>query len=192
MSNKQKKAPNFLVIANKLVGSTARMAANEAQKFFKDSFVKGGVTDSSFQRWAERNSPMGGKKVLYGQGNLMNSIRPAERSKSRVVIKSDTAYSDLHNNGGTITVTEKMKKFWWARYYELSGKVKKTKSGRVSGAKANLKVSAKAEFCKRMALMKVGTKIKMPKRQYMGQSATLMRQFDTWLKNEIEVKFNNE
>ena len=190
MAKNQNKAPEFSVIARKVKSKAARIAANEAQKFFKGSFAKGGFTDRSFNRWQQSGSPMGAKKTLYGLGNLMHSVRPSETSENRVVIRSDTPYSDIHNSGGTITVTEKMKSFWWAKYYELSGKVKKTKSGRASGAKANLKVSKKAEFCRAMALMKVGTKIKIPQRRFMGESATLMKQLDDWFKNEIAVETN--
>ena len=37
-----------------------------------------------------------------------------------------------------------------------------------------------------MALMKVGSKIRIPKRRFIGESATLMAQLDAWLRGEIE------
>ena len=45
---------------------TARMAAIESVKFFKESFRNGGFTDNALVKWADRKSPLGGKRILYG------------------------------------------------------------------------------------------------------------------------------
>lgn len=71
-----------------------------------------------------------------------------------------------------------MKKFWWAQYYKLAGTKRKN-------------ANTKAEFCRRMALMPVGKKIKIPRRQFIGESAVLMKQFDEWLKNTVEMTLKN-
>ena len=166
-----------------------RFVAIESKNFFKDGFKKGGWTDKSFQEWKPRKSPLGGQKVLIGKDNtknLMQSIRTVEKNQNRVRTGSDLEYAETHNEGAEITVTANMKKFWWAKYDELSGKVKKTNTGKMSRAKANLRANAKAEYCKNMALMKVGSKIKIPKRQFIGESQTLMKQFDEWFAAEVE------
>jgi hypothetical protein len=88
-------------------------------------------------------------------------------------------YAEIQNNGGIITVTAQMKKLWWAQYAKFAGEPRKTtKSGRQANTAANRKLNAKAEFCKRMALMKVGSKIKIPQRQFLGESQTLMKQLE--------------
>jgi phage gpG-like protein len=179
------KAVNFNYARENLLRDTARMAAGEAVKFFKESFVKGGFTDTSFQKWADRKSPLAGKKPLYGTGSLMQSVQKKEESSKRVVIISDTPYSAIHNDGGTVVVTDRMKRYWWAQYYKLSGRVKKTKMGQASNTAGHRKLSAKAEYCKRMALMKVGSKIKIPKRQFMGESYALMKMLDGGLQTKI-------
>jgi hypothetical protein len=164
------------------------MVAAEAQKFFKACFVKGGWTDESFQPWQPRKSPLGGKKILIGKDNTMNlmqSIRTLEENEQRVRTGTDLNYGETHNEGAEITVTARMKKFWWAKYYEFAGKVKKTKSGTMSRSKANLRTNAKAEYCKRMALMKTGTKIKIPQRRFIGESKTLLKQFEEWFAGEV-------
>lgn len=79
-----------------------------------------------------------------------------------------------------------MKKFWWAKYYEFAGRIKKTKGGKTSQSKANLLTNAKAEYCKRMALMEVGSKVKIPKRQFIGESKTLIKQFVEWWAIQID------
>jgi len=167
------------------------MVAIESAKFFKDSFVNAGFTDESLHPWAQHSGPLGGKKILIGGGggntmNLMQSIKPLEENEKRVRTGTELPYSEIHNEGGTITVTKKMKKFWWAKYYEFAGKVTKTKGGKVSNSARNRTLNVKAEFCRNMALMKLGAKITMPKRQYLGESKTLFKQFEAWWKEQIE------
>lgn len=165
------------------------MVAVEAKKFFRESFVIGGFTDRSFSAWKQRISPLGGKKILIGKDNTMNlrnSIRTLELTPKIVRTGTELPYGEIHNSGGTITVTENMKKFWWAQYYEFSGHIKKLKNGQSSRSKSNLLVNAKAEYCRNMALMKVGKKIKIPQRQFIGESHTLMGQLDEWLISEID------
>ena len=183
------KVPDFSAMAKDLTANAQRYAGSESVKFFKESFVKEGFTDTSFTAWKKTSNPMAGKRTMYRTGTLMQSVRKVEQNKQRIVVESDTEYSELHNNGGTITVTAQMKRFFWAKYYELSGKRKQTSSGKASRSKYNVKTSAKAEFCKRMALMKVGTKIKIPQRQFMGNSQTMMTQFDTWYKGQVDISF---
>ncbi len=179
------KSINFGYAKENLLRDTARMAAVESLKFFKDSFRNGGFTDTSFVKWADRKSPLGGKRVMYGTGVLMQSIQKTEENTQRVVVTSDTPYSSIHNDGGTITVTAQMKKYWWAQYYKLSGKVTTTKRGKKSNTARNKKLNAQAEYCKRMALMKVGSKIQIPQRQFMGESQTLMNELDRQLQTKI-------
>lgn len=185
------KPPNFSLVAKELIGKRPRMVAVEAMKFFKECFVKGGWTDESFQEWKKRTSPLGGKKILIGGAgantmNLMQSIRTLEESEKQVRTGTELIYGATHNEGAEITVTLKMKKYWWAKYYEFAGKLTKTKNGKVSNSARNKTTNAKAEYCKRMALMKVGTKIKIPKRQFIGESKTLLNQFEKWWADEID------
>lgn len=189
MSQKPNKYVDFTLIARKTVPNVPRQVAIEAKIFFKDCFREGGFTDRSFQPWRERVSPLGGKKILIGKGNtenLMQSIRTLEQSRAQVRTGTDLPYAEIHNEGGTITVTPAMKKFWWAKYYEFAGKRKTLKNGAQSASKANKAVNAKAQYCRNMALMKVGAKIKIPRRQFIGESQTLMRQLDKWLVEQIE------
>jgi phage gpG-like protein len=168
-----------------LLRDIARMAAAESVKFFKDSFLIEGFVDTSLVKWGGRNSPLAGKRILYRSGTLMHSIRATEQTAKRVVVSSDTPYSAIHNEGGFIVVTAQMKKWWWAQYSRLSGRVTRTKKGKAAHTKANRKLTAKAEFCKRMALMKVGSKIKIPRRQFMGESQILMHELDGKLQAKI-------
>lgn len=184
--------PDFSKIAHEITSNSPRVAATEAVKFFRESFVREGFLDRSLSPWGRRQSPLGGKRLLFSTGNLMRSIRPRSIDASSAIVESDTPYSALHNDGGTITVTPQMKKYWWAQYYKFSGKVKKTSRGRVSQSRTNKAAGKKAAFCKAMALMKAGTKIKIPKRQFMGHSEILMSNLDKWVATQIAQFLNND
>ncbi len=183
------KIPDFLQIATDLKKNAARIAGTESVKFFKKSFVNGGFTDTSFHPWQKTSNPLAGKKTMYQTGTTMQSIRKVSETDSKIIVQSDTPSSQIHNEGGTITVTAQMKRFWWAKYYEFAGKTKKTKSGGQSRSKSNIKTNAKADFCRQLALMKVGSKVKIPKRQFMGNSATMMKLFDDFWRGQLEVTF---
>jgi phage gpG-like protein len=175
------KAPNFTSIALKIKKQRPRIVAIEAAKFSKNCFVKGGFTNEAFQQWPEGKSPLRGKKTLIGYRNTMNlmqSIRTLEENENRVRTGTDLEYSEIHNNGGTVTVTKKMKAYWWAKYYEFAGANRKT-------ASAQARVNAKAEFCRNMALMKVGAKIRIPQRKYIGESRTLFKTLDDWFESVV-------
>lgn len=180
--------PDFNGIAADILSRTPQMAATEAVKFFKDCFVKQGFTDRTFQRWAERLSPLGGKRLLYGTGALMQSVRERGVSAKGVRVGTDAVYAALQNDGGTFAVTEAMKKYWWARYYEFAGKVRRTGKGRVSQAKGNRAVGKKAAFCKAMALRKVGSQVKVPARPFIGHSDVLMNNLESWVMKQIELR----
>lgn len=164
-------------MAKELKKNASRYAASESVKFFKESFVKGGFTDASFQKWQQTSNPLAGKRTMYNKGRLMHSIKKQSASMSRIVVVANCDYANIHNEGGYITVSAQMKKYFWAKYYELN------------------KEGKKAEFCKAMALKPVGSKIKIPQHKFMGDSQTLMQNFNDWfgdtIKHQIEPKFNN-
>ncbi|MBS2099178.1 hypothetical protein [Carboxylicivirga linearis] len=174
---RKNKVPEFMQMAKELKKNASRYAASESVKFFKESFVKEGFTDSSFKAWQKTSNPLAGKRTLYKRGNLMRSIKKQSATMSKVVVIADSEYADIHNKGGFIVVTAQMKKFFWAKYYEFD------------------KTGTKAEYCKAMALKPVGSKIKIPQHQFMGNSQTLMNNFDQWfgevIKNQIEPHFND-
>ncbi|MCQ2202413.1 MAG: phage virion morphogenesis protein [Bacteroidales bacterium] len=83
---------------------------------------------------------------LVKTGDLRKSLR-VQTSNSSVSIISDVEYADIHNEGGKIQVTDKMKKFFWAKYKET-----------------------KSEKYKALALKKVGSYIIIPERRFVGDA----------------------
>lgn len=90
----------------------------EAVKHFKQNFVNEGFDGD---KWAARKSAVKlPRKVLTGQGSgdhLGDSI-DYRVSGSTITIFTDKVYAQIHNEGGTITVTDQMKKYFWAMSYQ--------------------------------------------------------------------------
>lgn len=135
--------------------------------------------DRNFQRgsffntrpWPKSSRP-GAKSPLIDSGALRRSIR-GEVQRDSVRFSSSLPYASIHNTGGTLTVTTKMKRFFWAKYMEAAGGISKTKAGKTANTKRNRNLSERAMFYKAMALKKVGSKIKIPQRQFLGHHASL-------------------
>lgn len=95
---------------------------------------------------------------------------------------SDVPYANIQNSGGTITVTPKMRGFFWYRFRVASGGNKK-------------KFNAEALFWKAMALKPVGSTIIIPKRQFIGEHPQVHRSIretaDDWVADDLK-KFIDE
>ncbi|WP_448529165.1 phage virion morphogenesis protein [Raineya sp.] len=76
--------------------------------FRKQSFDK--------QPWQMRKDGDTSRNLLVLSGKLRRSLRVSEANWRKIVISSDLAYAKIHNEGGKIPVTAKMKKFFWAKY----------------------------------------------------------------------------
>lgn len=164
--------PDFEQMAAKLKKDVVSYAAVTALNFFIDSFQKQGWTDRSFESWQKpgRNSRPGGA-LLVKSAYLRNSLKVLSRSIQAIIFGSNAAYAQIHNEGGviTVTVTPKMRKYFWFMF-------RATNDVRY----------------KWMALTKKDRMtIKIPQRQFVGHSETLMSDLDAWLKNEIEKRFKN-
>lgn len=113
---------------------------------------------------------------------------------AKVTIFNDVVYAAIHNEGGTVhpKITPKMRRFAWAKYYELKGKQKGTQKPR-KGPKNGTSQSAgkqpdsgEAEKWKRLALTKKETlTINIPQRQFMGQSAELDAKISAYVEKEV-------
>ena len=86
----------------------------EAVNQFKSNFVQEGFDGN---KWASRKTKVKlQKKVLTGQGSgdhLSDSLDYRVEGNT-TIIYSDKVYAQIHNEGGTITVTPQMKKYFWA------------------------------------------------------------------------------
>lgn len=161
-------------------------------------------------KWQRRKYDDGSnRKVLQGLGKSgvhLSQIAASGRIEgSKVVYSSTLPYAAIHNEGGTITVTARMKRYFWFKYLEIEGsKTEKEgrkklesqyrykKDGTKSNNKKNRKLSAESEFYKAMALKKVGDKIKIPKRQFIGNHPSLDATITEIINKNMEEFLKNE
>jgi phage gpG-like protein len=144
-----------------------RIVGREAVNFYKASFDNQGFTKKRKGKWKGRiydTKEQKGKPILHGSGELEESIDYRIES-GKVIIFSDKEYAEIMNEGGKIPVTDKMRKFMWAMYYETDD-----------------------EFYKKFALTKKKT-ITIPKRQFMGFSDKLNSIIEKQIDNRVDEIF---
>lgn len=91
-----------------------QVVGTEAVKHFKQSFQDEGFTDTNLVKWATRKTKSNNsKKTLMKSNELVDSI-DFRIQGTTIIIYSDKLYAQIHNEGGKIAVTPKMKKFFWA------------------------------------------------------------------------------
>ncbi len=158
---------------------------NEVAKIFRkilrdikvdltDQFDKNFENESFFgEGWERRKSPVRGDgHILVSSGALRRSISSRSDDTS-ITFYSSLPYAAIHNDGGEIRVTQRMKSFFWHKYYEAVGGFGRKKDGNLRNDKKNKRLSTEAEFYKAMALMKVGSTVKIPRRRFLGTSPQL-------------------
>lgn len=137
----------------------------------RDEFDKNFERQAFFsEAWQRRVSPMRpGGHILVDSGTLRRSIQSRTTDNS-ITFFSTLPYAAIHNEGGEIRVTNRMKAFFWHKYYEATGSFGRKKNGERRNDKRTVQLSTEAEFWKWMALKKEGSTIKIPKRQFIGAS----------------------
>ena len=106
---------------------------------------------------------------MVDTGRLRQSIQ-SRTTENSITFFSTEPYAAIHNDGGEIVVTEKMKRYFWHKYYASTGAFGRKKDGSYRRDKRTLQLSDEAEFWKFMALKKVGTTLKIPRRRFLGTS----------------------
>jgi len=165
---------------------------NIAVLFFKDNIrERQGFLDTSIEGWKASKSGVlkkAGGKMLIEKGNLLSGITQSVSGTKVMVYVIGVAakYAEIHNTGGTITVTPKMRKFFWAKYYEFNKKIVLKKDGKTH-TKASIAINAVAEYYKNLALAK---KLVIPKRKFIGNSTTLDNDIKKYIEDNLQTIFN--
>lgn len=152
-----------------------------AKAHFQDNFRQGGFVDGGLHPWQRTHrqqsargangqySPlMSSRQHLYGS----ISYTPADAA---VTVGTSVPYAGIHNDGGDIVVTERMKRFFWAKFHEANG-----------NSWARKQSNPEADFWHLMAQKKVGSTIHIPKRQFIGESRELDKKVNQTIDTEIE------
>ena len=147
--------------------SIADRVANDARVELMDEF------DQNFARKAFFDRPWDKRKFSYRRGTLMAATNRLRRSYRAITtgpsirFYSDAPYASIHQKGGKIKVTPRMRRYFWAMYYQRKGQQTKTKTGKLSMSARNQQLNDEAEFYRNMALNKKGV-ITIPRRKVIG------------------------
>jgi len=134
------------------------------------------------KKWPKTKHANNKGSLMMRSGNLRQSISSQVEGNS-IRFQSSMPYAKIHNEGGEITVTAKMKKFFWAMHYKSAGAV----SGK--GGKRDEALNAEAQKWKFMALMKVGSKITIEQRQFIGYHPQVKKAIEKVFKEDFAEEF---
>lgn len=154
-------------LADEIIDDVAHIVAETATSHFKQTF-----TEKAFDGnpWAPPRMPKRTGSLLIDKGALVNSIRPAYVSRERVVISAgndQVPYAQIHNEGGTMEITERMRRFFWAKFHDT-----------------------KEEKWRHLALSRKS--ITVPKRQFMGDSQSLNDEIHKRLEGYTQAILNSK
>jgi phage gpG-like protein len=156
---------------------------NTAKTFFVASFRKQGWDDKSVQKWKKRQvserkgrgskksadggvrSVKAGRAILVKTGDLRRSIirNPANRAALSIKISTDLDYAKIHNDGGNVVQYVKPHRRFVDQGDTMGTGVFNIKSRKEKQAKVKVKQDVKG----------FSRKVRMPKRQFMGDSYNL-------------------
>ncbi len=121
--------------------------------------------------------------LLMRTGALRKSLQSQIINNNAIKWQSTLPYANIHNTGGTLTVTPKMKGFFWYRYRMATGGNNKNQN-------------SEALFWKAMALKRVGSQIHIPQRQFIGEHPLVHRYIrevaDEWFERDVQNFVSNK
>ena len=176
-------------------------AGKIAKQHFQDNFRQGGFVDGGLHPWPPAKRLSSGapgadaqyRTLMSGRNHLFSSIGYTP-GVAKVTVFNDVVYASIHNDGGTVhpRVTPRMRRYAWAKYYQLGGGgesaptgPKRGKAGKSAGRGGGAN-PVEAEKWKRLALTKKETlTIEIPRRQFMGPSAELDARLTDYVEKEI-------
>ena len=164
-----------------------RKAAVVAKNHFRQNFRDSGFMNGGLHEWKETKRQKAGdprKPLTSERDHLMNSIE-AVGAPGLVTVVNPVPYARIHNEGGTIhshpTVTPEMRKMAWAKAYSIAG-VRK-------GEPLPKDPPEEARKFRALALTKkekLNIKIKMPRRQFIGESKELRVKINQIIINKLK------
>lgn len=164
-------SPDFIKKLNrlsKLYTKFPELAAIEAVNFSKERFVRKNWVDKGVEAWkARKPSPewhsdeqkkaASRGSLMVKSGRLKRSIRKTAVTRNSVTIGTDVPYAQIHNEGGIIKQNITIK----------------AHSRKRKGRSENVKeYKRKRQF-------------KIPQRQFIGESAILLRRIERLVQREI-------
>lgn len=168
-----------------------------AKEHFQEGFRQGGFQDNGTQAWQRKKRPDKYGPLMSSRQNLYGSIyyHPDDYS---VTVGTSVPYAEIHNEGGEIVVTPRMKRFFRAKAYEAAGTFGRKKTNGMAPKKQKTisdrqfyawmhtaTLTPEAEFWCALSMKPVGATIKIPKRQFIGESLELTDKINNTIEKEI-------
>ncbi len=143
------------------------------------------------QAWQRHRSPARqGGHILVKTGALRRSIS-AKSDDDSITFSSSLPYAAIHNEGGEIKVTARMKRFFWAMYCKANGGLGRRRDGTLRRDRKNARLTTEAEFWKHLALMKTGSVITIPSRRFIGSHPSLEEAVNAIIESRVEEYLND-
>lgn len=139
-----------------LITSILRDIQKELTEEFDLNFERGAFFN---EKWPAKRT--GDTSRLQKSGKLRKSIQSVITG-NKLRFTSSEPYAAIHNEGGEITVTESMKNYFWRKFYETGQR-----------------------HWKYLALVKVGSKITIPQRQFLGHSPEVERAIERVIDDNV-------
>lgn len=178
---------------NKDVEKIIRNILSDVRIELSDEFDKNFERQAFFsEAWQRRRSATRpGGTILVDTGRLRQSIS-SRTTENSITFYTTLPYAAIHNDGGEIRVTKRMKGYFWHKYYEATGAFGRKKNGERRNDKRTVRLSTEAEFWRHLALMKEGKSIKIPRRRFLGVSAEVEKAVREIVEENITEYFNVE
>lgn len=146
------------------------------QNFRQGSFYRGDKWEQPMRVTLHFRGAAGQRGPLLSGSNHLMMNTDYEALPGRVIIRNSEVYAATHNDGEEIGVTERMKRFFWAKHMEHKERM---------GPE-----DPETEFWKRMALKKPGSRIKIPRRHYLGPGPEVDAIVQQVIEKEIQEYIN--
>lgn len=170
-------ARKIMQAANQVKAEIEKMTAAAgviAKNHFVMSFRNQGFTDESIEKWIARKKADTGRAILVKSGALRRSIRVMNRGMFKVVIFSNLPYAQIHNDGGVINKGPGSN----VLNFNKRGRFQRQRTER---QRSQTSYSISAGYGSHQ--------IKMPKRQFIGNSGVLNRKIIAKFESQINKVF---
>lgn len=170
---------------SEFIKKLARGIRIELHEEFDKNFERKAFFDKAWQK--RRREGRG--SLLVASGRLRRGLRSTSNAKD-IHFAHDAPYAKIHNEGGKIKITPKMRKFFWAMYYKNMQGVAFNVKTKAASNKSSARKNELAEGWRNMAMSKKGV-INIPKRQYVGAHSRVDEIIERRTTQEVEKYLNN-
>lgn len=166
-------------------------AVSLTKKRFSESAFNGRAWQEPYRRKLSFKGAQASYKTLLSGTNHLRDSTYYKPEPGKVYIRNQVDYAQIHNEGGSIKVTAKMKRYFWYRYSAAKGARLTKKRGGLRKTKGNEALTREAMFWRNMALKREGSLIRMPRRHFFGPDANMSKEIRKIIERELQLFVKN-